>query len=401
MKGPSKKLWKWLLKSIVASCAILVAIGLWLALSFVTYSSIQFVDKNEKTAYMSGGDALNDVRVTKNPKSETWQITAILKPSEREQVNSLPYVNDPQQVDFYLSCKKRGSTPFDVSTTTSDKNGIKLNLADGLTWPKAQFLATRINVGRYTHPINRAIFCAFYNISNNFADEKTTNAKAYDRIQKIVSAADLEYGEMQLRTMLKGRPKMLECVKPGDPVWNWTVRQFAGEGTGARISFDSEIPELLGKSMPQTKTQIGSISIQSHTKYGAPIDGERLWSTAVFELLNVRNGDETLRLFKLVRLGKITRSQWIHDIAKFEYETGSEQMSFYRKVWVPNAFRNHCSANQCFWGDNRKFDVWYKSMAGSNYIKAYEKYYDSYILPDIPKGSMADLEMKRKPSRSQ
>jgi hypothetical protein len=54
-----------------------------------------------------------------------------------------------------------------------------------------------------------------------------------------VTAADLAFGKKQVDQMMHDRPVMALLVKKGDVIYEWTVRQFAGESLGHRIMWYS------------------------------------------------------------------------------------------------------------------------------------------------------------------
>lgn len=78
-----------------------------------------------------------------------------------------------------------------------------------------------------------------------------------------VTNADLVHGDRQLRQMLKDRPNMVKWVKPGDSIWRWTVRQFAGEGLGQRINWSNELRLTINGLETVLVSKIGKASTET------------------------------------------------------------------------------------------------------------------------------------------
>src|SRR5262249_28338360 len=109
--------------------------------------------------------------------------------------------------------------------------------------------------------------------------------------KKPLSAAALRHGEEQVRAMLRDRPAMAKYVRPGDVLWQWAVRKFAGGDVGVLGYWNSMDPS------PQASDSIHSRRFGRFTIFirgtGEPPEANRprsfdeLWSNVVFELHNV------------------------------------------------------------------------------------------------------------------
>jgi len=80
-------------------------------------------------------------------------------------------------------------------------------------------------------------------------------------------AEDLEFGRQQVDQMMSDREEMRTYVEKNDVIYNWAVRQFAGEAAGQRIywragSFIGYPAECLSYIHTPTSTSQGYVSIR-------------------------------------------------------------------------------------------------------------------------------------------
>jgi hypothetical protein len=97
---------------------------------------------------------------------------------------------------------------------------------------------------------------------------------------------DLNYGEKQLKKVLRDRPAMVSYVSEGDVVWTWTVRQFAGEHYKSRIEWESanHTPDSEFDYVFTNESMKVTVNEKSVTT-GLNKSGSRLWMELVAALI--------------------------------------------------------------------------------------------------------------------
>jgi hypothetical protein len=174
-----------------------------------------------------------------------------------------------------------------------------------------------------------------------------------DRL-KSVSNADLAFGEKQLRCMISDRKRMARFVSVGDPVWTWTARQFAGEGIGAKICWNNNEPvdALAENQGPTDHHGTGEISIRETDGEGKLRDGEEQWSSAIFELFNIRNTPQFDKAWADIAIKNISKEEYIRQMTKLEFKAELKETWFYRTIWVPHAIENDLPSTGYYWADH-------------------------------------------------
>jgi hypothetical protein len=208
---------------------------------------------------------------------------------------------------------------------------------------------------------------------------------------KALSAEDLKHGEKQVELMLNDRPRMKELVHTDDPVWTWTARQFAGEGTGTRIywSNDSTGPpaDYLAISQPPMKNSPGYIRIRDRDQFGAPVSAEDLWDRAIFELHNIRNGPVLAKILRRALAGRVSKEEWMRQTTMLEYKARKDTILFYKDVAYPTFHRaNEKIHDQSSQLDNYKdYGTWISHYTDRNGYpwNYWGKYYDTTIAPYV------------------
>jgi hypothetical protein len=225
--------------------------------------------------------------------------------------------------------------------------------------------------------INAATHALFYHYRMLPADLTLKSAAFY-----TVTAQDLIHGEQQLRRMLNDRRDMVNYVRSGDSIWTWTVRQFAGEGLGTRVFWSKENPTSGGLWAqhfgPQSKGATGEIRVREFDKE-IKADGEFEWSSAIFELLNIRNTEKFNKIARGARSGTLAKAEFFREESIIEFKVGLQQTLFYRTMWLPHAVKNEISATPSNWQDNEvdTYEEWSSKLDGqSTYERAYGKDYD-------------------------
>lgn len=193
-----------------------------------------------------------------------------------------------------------------------------------------------------------------------------------------LSEQDFKYGERQLQMMLRDRPAMAKCVAPGDPIWIWCARQFAGEFTGSRYYWNPD-PDEPPVGQPAA-LHLGPHNGKNGWVWVAPgsgqaEDGERQWAEAVFELFNIRNipGFEICEQEKAA--GKINSNEFSTQCSSLEYGALRNRASFYNEAWLPHAEALAMESHGDYWQADvpTTYKRWiHKFPKNSWYLKYYQ-----------------------------
>lgn len=243
----------------------------------------------------------------------------------------------------------------------------------------------------------------------------------------------LAWGKAQFEKMLKDRPIMNRYVRVGDSLWDWTIRQYAGEWVKGGIEWNSSDPVPLwdgkyyaGDSERKAYLQLTAQSVMKSYHFGEPKSGPELWYGLIFEFCNFQILKKTYAVNQLAKTGKIDveeycyRKSWVEGIG-----TTQAVHDVFEKYWVPNCRKLKLEP----WDDymrtmnlidipvptGRKFWSDYFSVDYSNPRKGkirdenlafhrsfYKKEYEDQILPwlkmmDIPAPNPIPLaELKKK-----
>lgn len=154
----------------------------------------------------------------------------------------------------------------------------------------------------------------------------------------------LAWGEEQLVHLLKDRPAMAAYVQKGDPVWEWMVREFAGEWCEGGIEWDPTDPKPLWDGLYTASNgkrkafiQVTERSVTKVIHYGQLKSGPYLWFEVVYELSNLRTAPDSARVDGLAYNGKISREEF--SFKKFYLEaiqTRGYVHDFFINLWEPN-----------------------------------------------------------------
>jgi len=169
-----------------------------------------------------------------------------------------------------------------------------------------------------------------------------------------ISSARMEQGEKQLKAMLKDRPTMAEYSSPGDELWNWAARRFAGEGTGHQIEWNPADPgQADARCWRSQDGRTAAIQVRDLEESQAltPVEKfNRYWALVVFELYNLSHGaGKNLDTLSEAREGKLTREEFI--VAELDQEMVAVQCSrmFYLKMFMPYMQAKGMSTDPHWW----------------------------------------------------
>jgi tetratricopeptide (TPR) repeat protein len=156
---------------------------------------------------------------------------------------------------------------------------------------------------------------------------------------KELSAEALAHGEVQVERMLKDRPEMAKHVTKGDKIWTWAVRKFAGEDLGALIDWNAGSPAPFeGCSRLPVENQHAFIQVSANDLDQippSPATFDELWSTAVFELNNVRSSPDWAKTWAQVVDKKVQRDDYVLAMLNSEELATQRTRAFYAKYFYP------------------------------------------------------------------
>jgi tetratricopeptide (TPR) repeat protein len=169
-----------------------------------------------------------------------------------------------------------------------------------------------------------------------------------------LSADALRHGQEQVAKMLQDRPAMAQFGEETEFLRQWAVRKFAGEDLGTLINWDPSPPlhsdaEHMAPSEKETAAILVAAVYDSGPKQGEPRSFEELWAGAVFELHNINNASEFVRLNDQADEGKISKRDFVAGILKPELRAGQQTRAFYVQVFLPWAANKKLPTDPTLW----------------------------------------------------
>lgn len=181
---------------------------------------------------------------------------------------------------------------------------------------------------------------------------------------RALTEDDLEHGTRELEQMLKSRPAMRKHLQPGDAMWEWARRQFAGEYLPTRIVWLSDDPSKNQDAecrYDPAADPPAFIRVRPVWATGAEKGQEKpfdvLWSEAAFELHNIRTSIDAVTYWKQACAGKLTKEQWIRKNVARELEAARQTHEFYQAVWRPYCQENSIRFDPRWWWVNTSFNL--------------------------------------------
>jgi len=176
---------------------------------------------------------------------------------------------------------------------------------------------------------------------------------------KPLSAEALAHGRKQVERMLKDRPAMAQYSEDTAMFRDWAARKFAGEDLGSLIDWESTPPlHSDAEHIAPDDKHHGAILIEPRYNDG-PRQGqgrsfEELWAGAVFELYNINNAKEFVRLRKEAEEGRISKDDYVASILKPEMRAAQQTRAFYADVFLPFAAKKKLPTEPGLW-----FTLWW------------------------------------------
>lgn len=166
--------------------------------------------------------------------------------------------------------------------------------------------------------------------------------------------SQLKAGKDQLCQMLSDRPVMREFVQPGDKLWQWTIRQFAGDAAGVPIKWSTtkldKTDEYIAENEYPTEGRAGYIRMRKTDAKGVPLSADTLWSSFVFECYNIGNGAKFQQVYIKALHSSCNENQWIEDNTRIEYDSYKKTRQFFDEVIEPMARQRNIKVDSRLWG---------------------------------------------------
>jgi hypothetical protein len=225
--------------------------------------------------------------------------------------------------------------------------------------------------------------------------------------------SDKRWGERQVRRMLSDRPFMRGEIDEHDELWNWAISRFAGVDTSRRVLWNPAQPISEAQCIPHSRFNYGQILVSrcylAGQKKGKDLTFEDAWSSAAFELQNLKLSENHNRLVKQARVGSITKQAYVRSVMALEFIAMQETRAFYVTVALPwMAKKQHVTdpelwyTHSACWGSFDDFLAEF-SDALQFHFDSYGEFYDecaehflSRLSEDIDSDiSIADIEAIR------
>jgi len=169
-----------------------------------------------------------------------------------------------------------------------------------------------------------------------------------------LSADALEHGRRQVVGMLRDRPAMDKYGEETDFLRRWAERKFAGEDFAAPIDWDPT-PPLHSDAEHLAPDEDGNAAILLERNYtegpkrGKPRPFEELWAGAVYELHNVANARQFVRLHEEAEEGKLSKEAFVAGILKFELLAAQRTRAFYVQQFLPWTAKKRLPTDPTLW----------------------------------------------------
>ena len=222
---------------------------------------------------------------------------------------------------------------------------------------------------------------------------KVDNYVLGESAEIALTQEQLNWGETQVRQMLKDRPLMTPMIKEGDNLWTWLVRQFAGSSGNGEIRWDPTDPVPLWNAM-SSGPKNGRLAFIQVTKtfadksyhFGELKTGYYLWGNFFLELFNIRSHGRTMKIEYRAANGELSREAYIVEHFLVEVDSLYDAYRFFQAFWVP-----HCKKMGIPFEDQTLIETMGEGMKpmyiedkvnqiflpGSYHYKFYGEYYDS------------------------
>jgi tetratricopeptide (TPR) repeat protein len=154
--------------------------------------------------------------------------------------------------------------------------------------------------------------------------------------------------------MLHDRPAMAKYGENAKVLYEWAAQKFAGEDSGRKIFWDaSEPPPHTTAVNNPFPVERPAIMVSSKCPAG-PNKGEdrpfdELWCNVVYELYNVANAKDFLRLDEMAAENKLAKTEFVNGTIECESRAAEKTRAFYIHVYLPWARIHDVSTHPTSW----------------------------------------------------
>jgi hypothetical protein len=110
-----------------------------------------------------------------------------------------------------------------------------------------------------------------------------------------------------------------------------------------------------------------------------PATFDELWSSCVFELINMQNATAFIDSYNRAISGELLRSEYIRLNTELEYKASLKLAAFCREIWIPWSEQHDHRYDANAWDLDTPND--YNKWIQSNPYPYWEDYYDNEIAP--------------------
>jgi hypothetical protein len=249
---------------------------------------------------------------------------------------------DSQPRNFWMK-----DTPIPLSIAFLDGQGAILNLEE--MEPNTETFHSSTGPAQYALEMNKGWFTAHGAQPGDRIPgvlDAPPDREAAQKPPYSLDAFQLAWGKSQVKQMLKDRPEMASYVREGDDLWNWTVRQFAGEYIKGGVQWDSSNPsgdwDSIADGANPTKGKKACIQVSPNhasktLNAGKLKTGPILWWEMAQELGNLRNRPIFDAINSDAKAGRFGRTDYAFEcMAVEDIVTNHYGHEFFYDVWSPN-----------------------------------------------------------------
>ena len=223
--------------------------------------------------------------------------------------------------------------------------------------------------------------------------------------EKVLTADELSYGDVQVRTMLSDRKEMAfykdkfgvtHEIGPDDEIWKWAAGKFAGQTLNMPIEWVPK-PQHSGCALGDNNAGGGKkvrIRVVESFPCGKNADArlpfEYLWRIATFELLNTEGADQFKEIYSDIKACvPMKKDEYVRRKLTVEYQAIRKLNNFYKSIWLSWATKNSVNFNPLYWGEDLKplesWLDWLKNHSERNGWHYHSDTYDIEIKPYMDK----------------
>jgi hypothetical protein len=180
-----------------------------------------------------------------------------------------------------------------------------------------------------------------------------------------------KWSKRQMSHMLADRPimknyqvgKQIFWVSQQDSIWQWVAERYAGKTTRFWTAWHEAPPTDNAGAMHaygKDKAYLYLEDLSPATSGSHNETFEKLWSRAVFELLNLENAEGFNEATTAAYEGKCTRNEFVRKYAALEQLALGKLQLFQKDVWIPWCKANGFVSDSKIWrhGYHPNFESW-------------------------------------------